>query len=82
MTVHDLLRQKSDGTFELIVWGEQVLGINAVTVQLGGTFATVKVYDITVGTAPQQTFTRVKTVPLSVSDHALIIEAAGPMSPR
>jgi hypothetical protein len=77
-----LLLQKSDGTFELIVWGEQVLGSNSVTLQLGSTFATVKVYDITVGTVPQQTFTRVKTVPLSVSDHALIIEASGPMSSK
>jgi hypothetical protein len=82
VTVHDLLLQKSDGTFALIVWGEQVLGSNAVTVQLGATFASVSVYDITVGTAPQQSFKRVKSVPLSVSDHALIIEASGPMPPR
>jgi hypothetical protein len=77
-TVHDLLLQKSDGTFELIVWGEQVLGSNDITVQLGATFATVKVYDITVGTEAQQTFTQVASVPLSISDHALIIELSKP----
>jgi hypothetical protein len=82
VTVHDLLLQKSDGTLELIVWGEQALGSNAITVQLGATFATVKVYDITVGTAPQQALTRVRSVPLTVSDHALIIEASGPMSQK
>ncbi|HET6308920.1 MAG TPA: hypothetical protein VFG12_17145, partial [Rhodopila sp.] len=47
-TVHDLLLQKSDGTFELVVWGEQVQGVQDVTVALGGRHA-VKVYDVTRG---------------------------------
>ena len=42
-TVHDLLLQKSNGTFELAVWGEQVKGTNDVTVNLGATYPSVKV---------------------------------------
>ncbi len=73
-TVHDLLMQKSDGTFELAVWGEQVKGTNDVTVNLGATYPSVKVFDPTVGTAPIQTLTNVSSVPLSFSDHAFIVE--------
>ncbi|MGB0083899.1 MAG: glycosyl hydrolase [Rhodomicrobiaceae bacterium] len=74
-TVHDLLLQKSDGAFELIVWGERVSGTANVVVNLGGDHATVKVYDVTVGTSPLQTLSNVSSVPLALTDHALIIEA-------
>jgi hypothetical protein len=77
-TVHDLLLQKSDGTFELIIWGEQVLGSNHVTVSFDKPFTIAKVYDITIGTTALQTLRQVAAVPLSVSDHALILELQGP----
>jgi hypothetical protein len=73
-TVHDLLLQRSDGVFQLVVWGEQVTGANNITVKLGSTHATVKIYDATVGTAPIQTLTNVTSVPLTVTDHAITIE--------
>ena len=73
-TVHDLLLQKSSGVFELVVWGEQVSGSNNITVNLGGTHATVSIYDTTVGTTPIKTLTDVSAVSLAVSDHAVIIE--------
>ena len=75
-TVHDLLLQKSDGTFALVVWGEKVTGTDNVVVDLGGAGASVQVYDITVGTEPISTLRNAKSVPLSLSDHALIIEIA------
>ena len=75
-TVHDLLLQKSDGTFALVVWGEKVTGTEDVVVDLGGEHASVKVYDVTVGTEPISTLRNAKSVPLSLSDHALIIEVA------
>ena len=73
-TVHDLLLQKSDGTFELVVWGEQVAGTNKITVSLGKTAASVAVYDPTVGTAPIQTSGKADSVALAVSDHVLLVE--------
>jgi hypothetical protein len=74
-TVHDLLIQKSNGTYELAVWGERVKGSSNITVDLGGLpYASVKVYDPTIGTTPTQTLRSVASVPLSVSDHVLILE--------
>jgi hypothetical protein len=73
-TVHNLLLQKSDGIFQLVVWGEQVTGANNVTVHLGSAQATVKIYDTTVGNAPIQTLTNVASIPLTITDHAIIVE--------
>ena len=72
-TVHDLLLQKSDGTYELAIWGEQVKGENNLTVDLGFPY-TVKVYDPTLSTTPTQTLANVTEVPLTVSDHVQILE--------
>jgi hypothetical protein len=73
-TVHDLLLMKSSGIFELVIWGEQVAGSNGITIRLGSRQRSVKVYDTTVGTDPVQTLTDVTEIPLTVSDHALILE--------
>lgn len=73
-TVHDLLLQRSDGVFQLLVWGEQVSGGNNIKVNLGTARATVKIYDVTVGKEPIQTLTNVIDVPLTITDHAIIIE--------
>ena len=54
---------------------EQVEGTNDVTVHFGTVHSMVKVYDLTLGAAPPtQILSNVTDVPLSVSDHALIIE--------
>jgi hypothetical protein len=73
-TVHDLLMQKSNGAFELAVWGEQVEGSNGVVIDLGSTHAAVNVYDVTSGTTPVRTMTNVGSVPLTLSDHAMVVE--------
>jgi hypothetical protein len=73
-TVHDLLLQKSSGVFELVIWGEQVTGANNIKVNLGSNHAEVMIYDTTVGASPIQTLTNVSSVPLTISDHAIIIE--------
>jgi hypothetical protein len=73
-TVHDLLLQKSNGVFELVVWGEQVTGESSIVVNLGSTYSDVKIYDATLGISPVQTLTNTDRVTLRVSDHAMIIE--------
>jgi hypothetical protein len=75
-TVHDLLLQKASGTFELVVWGEQVAGSKTLKVNLGNVHRSVNVYDVTVGTAPVAAFTDVATIDLVVGDHAMIVEVA------
>jgi len=72
-TVHDMLLQASDGTFQLVVWDERVKGEDAVTVNLGGAHASVKVYDPTVGTEPVQSHSGIDSLKLTLSDHPLVI---------
>lgn len=74
-TIHDLLLQKSDGTFELVVWGERFTGgSDNVTINLGEVHATVKVYDPTIGTSPTQTLTEVGSISVTLTDHPVIVE--------
>jgi hypothetical protein len=75
-TVHEMLLQKSDGTFALVVWGERLKGSDDVTVRLGGTHPVVKVYDPTIGTEPVRDLGAVDSLDLSLSDHPLIIAIA------
>jgi hypothetical protein len=72
-TMHEMLLQKSDGTFALVVWNERLKGTDEVTVHLGGTYPTVKLYDPTLGIEPIQTPGRVDSLKLTLSDHPLII---------
>jgi hypothetical protein len=72
-TIHDLLLQNSGGTFQVIVWGEQVNGSSAVTVQLGNNHAAVSIYDPTIGTKAVHALANVSSVPLTLSDHPLIL---------
>ena len=73
-TVHDLLLQKSTGQFELVIWDERVSGEDNVSVDLGEVHRNLNVYDVTAGTTPVQTLANVKSVPLVLSDHAVILE--------
>lgn len=73
-TTHDMLLQKSHGTFELVVWGERVKGADRVTVNLGRTYASVRVFDPTIGTSPVQFLAHVRSIPLTVDNHPFVIE--------
>jgi len=73
-TVHDLLLEKSDGKFELLIWSEKASGTNSVTVHLGGSCTSVRVYDPTTGTSPAQSLRKFASVPLTLSDHPVVIE--------
>jgi hypothetical protein len=72
-TVHEMLLQKSDGTFQLVIWGERLKGTDEVTVQFGDTYPNVKIYDPTIGTDPIKTSTAVDSLKLTLSDHPLIL---------
>ena len=52
ITVHDLLLQKNNGTFELVIWGEKYEGgSDRITVGFDQTYDEVWVYNPTKGTA-------------------------------
>jgi hypothetical protein len=70
------LMQKSNGSYELVIWGE-AFGTETSTsvgVSLPSSYATINVYDITKGTAPIAMFSNASSVTLTLSDHALIVE--------
>ena len=72
-TVHEMLLQKSDGVFDLVVWDERVKGVDELSVRLGDTYPQVKVYDPTIGTEPVRTIAAVDSIKLTLSNHPLII---------
>ena len=76
VTVHDLLLQKSDGRFELVIWGERVHDTDVIMLNFNARHRIVRVYDITSGTAPVQTFSDTASLKLTLSDHAMIVEIA------
>jgi hypothetical protein len=73
-TVHDLLLQKRDGRFELVVWDERLKGSDVVTVDLGSAHKAVRTYDPTVGAKPTRSLANARSVSLRLSDHPVIIE--------
>lgn len=73
-TVHDLLLQRSDGAFQLVVWGERLAGEDRVTVRLGQSFAAVRIYDPTKGTAAVKDLDQTELLDLVLSGHPLVIE--------
>jgi hypothetical protein len=74
-TVHDMLLQKSNGKFYLVLWGEQYSGgSNNVSINLDATYSSINIYDPTIRTSTVQTLNNVSSATISVTDHPLIIE--------
>jgi hypothetical protein len=68
------LLQKADRTFALLVWNEQVRGSLGVSVEFGVALPEVAIYDPTEGTSPVKTLKDARTVPLTVSNHPIVIQ--------
>ena len=74
-TVHDLLLQKNDGRFFLVVWGERFTGsTDDITLNLGKRYRSVKIYDTTVGTSAISTLKKTDSVRLTIGNQAVVIE--------
>lgn len=80
ITSHDMLLQKHDGKFELVVWNERFGSgsVDNITVNLLTAYPSVKVYEPSVGTAPTQTLNNVNSVSLKLSNNIAIIEIPAP----
>lgn len=72
-TVHDLLLQRSDGAFQLVLWGEALRGETTVTVKLKRNATKVAIFDPTIGTEPVAEETDANEIVLTVSNHPMII---------
>lgn len=74
VTVHDLLLQKSNGAFELVIWDENARDRDHVIINFGRPCESLKLYDVTAGSDPVQSLTNVTSLPLDLDDHAIILE--------
>ena len=75
-TTHDLLLQKSNGNYLLIIWGERFGsgGADRFIVRFGEKVKNVNVYNPTKGTSPLRKYHDVDSLNLMVSDHPVILE--------
>jgi hypothetical protein len=75
-TLHDLLLQKSDGTFQLILWNERLNGADEVTVRFARKHPSITVYNPTTGAEPTARHTSVDALKLTFTNHPLILTIA------
>ena len=76
-TVHDLLLQKHDGTFELVVWNERYTGgSDDISVHLSSAAALAALFDPTLGTSAVRSLGRGNSIGLTLSNHPVIIQVA------
>ena len=74
-TVHDLLLQKSDGTYELIIWGEKYTGgTDTIDIHFKKRYKSISIYNPLIGTDATQTLSKIKSLKLKLTDHPIIIE--------
>jgi hypothetical protein len=86
-TGNSLVFEKSDGTFDIVLWNEP--GIwdpvtrqdvsaqpSTVTLSLGRNFSAVAAYDPFQGTASLATYNKVDRIQLIISDHAVVVQAS------
>ena len=75
-TTHDLLLQKSNGRYVLVIWGERFGsgGSDLITVRFGKTIKQLNVYDPTTGTEPLSKHQKINSLALEISDHPIILE--------
>jgi len=73
VTTHDLLLQRNDGSFALIIWGERMTGSDAITLQLGKKCKEITCYDPTLGTEPTRKLDNTDNTTLTISDHPVIL---------
>ena len=80
-----MLLQKSDGTYELVIWAEPEIWSHQtltetpgtampVTVNLGNTYAHVETFDPLTGATATSSLTNVSHLTISVTDHPIIIQ--------
>ena len=76
VTTHDLLLQKSDGRYLLVIWGERFGsgGADRITVKFGKKVKSIDIFDPTTGKKPLSKHQKTGAIELEVSDHPVILE--------
>lgn len=74
-SVHHLLLQKSNGTFELVLWGELYTGGSEnVRINFAHPCKQIHIYDPTVDSEVIKTFKNTDTITLTMTDHPIVVE--------
>ena len=87
-TGNSLLMEKSNGAYDIVVWNEPqvwnattetdiAVAPTTVTVNLGGTFTNVSVYDPMTGETAIATAQNTSSIQVAITDSPLIIEVSG-----
>jgi hypothetical protein len=88
---NQLLIEKSNGTFDLVLWAESQIWnpttqsevtapTETATVNFGQIEKSVLVFDPLIGTTPIATYSNVQSIQVSLTDHPLVIEiSSGPV---
>jgi hypothetical protein len=72
-TTHDLLLQRSDGSFQLVVWSERLMGEDRVTIRFASRRVSVTIYDPTIGTEPVRSLSGVESIEVALGDHPIVV---------
>ena len=74
-TVHDLLLQKTDGEFYLVLWDERFTGgKDDVEIIFDETPKTIKIYDTVEGVEVKESLECTNTINLTLTDHPVILK--------
>lgn len=74
-TVHDLLLERKEGGFDLVIWDERFTGgTDPIKVGLNNAPASVAIYDPTKSSSPIRRFPAVASVSLTLSNHPVVLE--------
>ena len=73
-TVHDLLLQKPNGKFSLVIWGEKVNGSDRITLTLPANLDHVSVFDPTIGISAVAVYNKKSQISLTMTDHPIVLE--------
>ncbi|MCL1794695.1 MAG: hypothetical protein FWG34_12605 [Oscillospiraceae bacterium] len=79
-TVHELLLQKSEGEFYLILWDERFTGgKDEIEIEFPEIPASIEIYDATESAEPLKSLEPEKYVNLVLSDHPVIVKIKYPL---
>jgi len=76
--VHDLLLRRNDGMFQYVIWGEMLKGSTETVLHFARPPESLSLYDPITGTEPIHSVRYPDALPLTLSDHPLIVQFAAP----